>query len=165
MIEFIKNYWKKGLDIGRDNSLHYLERQRISILNSICLLVAIASLVFTVFYTILDLKNNTIGLSVLPLCILVLWLNSKFKFKLAKNIAFFGILAIITFWCFFSRNTGSHYYFIAAGCGVASIFKKKKYIFGFMIICAIFFTSYCYWNWITPIVLDPAVNYDLLNFS
>jgi PAS domain S-box-containing protein len=165
MINFIKKYWKKGLDIGRQNNLHYLEKQRVAILNAISLLVISASLIFTFFYILLDYKYYLIALIILPFCLLVLWFNHKAHYKIAKNTAFFGVLFSIIVWCFVTRNTGSHYFLIALGCGVASIYKDKKAIFGFMILSAVLFTAYCYWNWVTPIVLDPNVNYDLLNFT
>ncbi len=165
MIQFIKRYWKKGLDIGKQDQLHYLERQRIAILNAISILIAIFSISFTIFYIISDFPQKYIGLIVFPVSIFVIWLNSKHHFIIAKNFAFFGILVSIAFWGFITRNTGSHYFYIALGCGVASIFQNKKFIFGYMTICTIFFTSYCYWNWITPIVLDSNINYDFLNFA
>jgi PAS domain S-box-containing protein len=165
MINFIKKYWKQGLNIGRQSQLHYLDRQRVAILNAISLLVIIASLIFTFFYILLDYKYYLIALIILPFCFLVLWFNSKAHYKIAKNTAFFGVLFSIIVWCFVTRNTGSHYFLIALGCGVASIYKDKKAIFGFMILSAVLFTAYFYWNWVTPIVLDPNVNYDLLNFT
>lgn len=165
MVNFIKKYWKKGLDIGRNEELHYLERQRVAILNAISILVCFFSIIFTLFYTLSGFTKNLIGLIVPPVALVVIWLNSKQHYNFAKNFAFFGILASIVFWGFVTRNTGSHYFYIALGCGVASIFKKKKFIFGYMITCAIFFSSYCYWNWITPKVLDPNINYDFLNFA
>lgn len=165
MIQFIKKFWKRGLDIGRQNQLHYLERQRIAILNAISILVGIFSILFTIFYVVSDFAQQYMALIVLPVSVFVIWLNSKQHYIFAKNFAFFGILVSITFWGFLARNTGSHYFYIALGCGVASIFEKKIFIFAYMITCTLFFTSYWYWNWTTPIQLDPSINYDFLNFA
>ena len=165
MIQFIKKFWKRGLDIGRQNQLHYLERQRIAILNAISILVGIFSILFTIFYVVSDFAQQYMALIVLPVSVFVIWLNSKQHYIFAKNFAFFGILVSITFWGFLARNTGSHYFYIALGCGVASIFEKKIFIFAYMITCTLFFTSYWYWNWTAPIQLDPSINYDFLNFA
>lgn len=164
MIQFIKKYWKLGLNIGRQNNLHYLQRQQNSILNAIMILSICATLGVTLIYHILDFKYKNIGLIILPVCFLSLWLNSKYKHTSAKYIAYFGILITVTIWCFYTRRTGAHFFYIALGCGVASIFESKKIIFTNMIIAALFFKAYVLWDYHMPFVKIESVNYELNNF-
>ena len=60
MIEYIIQKWKEALNIGCHEKLHYLERQRIAILNAISVIVIFVSISITIIYYVLDFSNKFI---------------------------------------------------------------------------------------------------------
>jgi PAS domain S-box-containing protein len=155
--------WKKVLNIGRTDSLHYLDIQRNSILNAIAFTTIFIALVVTVLYAVLGFSVQFIPLIALPICFSILWLNHKAKYGVARGIAFFGFLIVISIWSFYTRRTGAELLYISLAAGSASVLRRRGYIFTAMIICSITYIIYALYDKMTPFVPDPTINYFIIN--
>ncbi len=164
MTKIINSIWKSGLSIGRQkNNLHYLENQRISILNAIVIVLVLLSALFNLFNLV---SNSTLAFRALipiPFLLFVLWLNHKKKYVFARFFAYFSILIIIIFWSFTSRGTGSQYFFISLSCIGGAIFQKKKIALISMVLCGISYLGYSIYDYFTPFYPDPNINYYAIN--
>lgn len=164
MINKIKSLWKSGLNIGRQkNDLHYLENQRISLLNSIVILLLLVCVILTVVYAITGFNRLYIPVIPIPFSLFLLWLNHKQKYGFARLFAFTSFLIIITFWCFITRKTGAQYFFISLSCISAAIFQKKNVAMFAMVLCGICFMTYSIYDHTTPFIADPKINYFAIN--
>lgn len=163
MIEYVIQKWKAVLNIGSHEKLHYLERQRIVILNAISLIVIFVSISITITYYVLDFSNKFIALIILPVCFCILWFNKNGKYVLARNIAFIGILVAITFWSFHDRRTGTQLLYIALASGCVSIFKQRKFAYFVMLVCSILYFAYVLYDYLTPFVPNKNINYFIIN--
>ncbi len=164
MINIFKSLWKSGLSIGRQkNELHYLENQRISLLNSIAILLFLLCVGTTILYAITGINLVFIPMIPIPFTLFILWLNHKKKYGLARLFAFFSFLIIISFWCFITRRTGAQYFFISLSCIAAAIFQKKKVALFSMILCGICFLAYSIYDNVMPFYPDKNVNYFVIN--
>lgn len=163
MIRFIKQKWSDSLNIGRKNNIHYLELQRIALLNAVAIISLFLSFtIFTIYYS-LGFSNKYVPLIMIPICFSVLWSNKIGKYRLAKNIAFLGFLISITFWSFYTRRSGAELFYITLACSSASIFKRKKTIFLSMFVCGIFYFLYAIYDNVVPFQTDPTINYFFIN--
>jgi PAS domain S-box-containing protein len=163
MSKYLYKNWKSILNIGRKHHTHYLDVQRNALLNAFAFLAVLISFIVTILYTILGFSNRFIAIPMIPLGLSILWFNKKNQQKLSKNIAFFGCLALVTLWCFYTRRTGASLLYITLAACSASIFTDRVVIFIGMISCSIFFFGYHYYDYITPFVVDPKMNYVMVN--
>lgn len=154
-----KQIWKGILNIGRKDTMHYLDMQRNAILNAVLVSTIFLILVITIIYTILGFNYNLIPLIALPVCILALWSNYKSRYDLAKAISFFGFLIAITIWSFVLRRCYNELLFVTLTCGSASILTNRKLIFLAMITCSLFYMATVVYNNFAPFVPDPTINY------
>lgn len=163
MHNYIKKKWKNCLSIGLTQELDYLEKQRIAIINVITLITAIVSILITLLYLKLEFSTPFIPLLILPSCFVTIWLNYKKKYSLARLVAFCGVYIVITFLCFFERRTGVQLLYIAIVSGGVSMLKSRKNSYFLMIICAITYFIYVYYDHSTPFVPNPTMNYFMVN--
>jgi PAS domain S-box-containing protein len=160
---YINKKWKKVLNIGRKHHYHYLDVQRNALLNAFSFLAILISIIVTILYSILGFSNKYIATPMIPMGLLILWLNKNNKLRLSKNLAFFGCLFMITLWCFYTRRTGASLLYITLAACCASIFTNRKMIFIGMILCSVFYFVYQYYDHVVPFVIDPRMNYVLVN--
>ena len=163
MIKYLALKWKEALKIGFKDNLHYLDIQRIAILNAISIIIFFGTILITIIYCLLDFSDKYIGLIILPIPLFALFFNHKEKYKTARNITFFSILIVVTFWAFYTRRTGPQLLYIALASFSASIFKEKKMKYTAMIICAALYFAYTYYDFVTPFVPNEKVNYFIIN--
>jgi PAS domain S-box-containing protein len=163
MIKYLKQKWKDGLNIGRKDNLHYLERQRVATLNAISILIIFAITAITITYKLLNFSDWYIVLIILPVPLFTLFFNHKKKYKIARNITLFGILIAITIWTFYTRRTGAQLLYIALASYSVSIFKERKMAYATMIVCSLLYFAYIYYDFVTPFVPDERVNYAITN--
>ena len=163
MIKYFLQKWKEGLNIGRKDNLHYLERQRIATLNAISLLIIFGSIFITIIYYLLNFDNRFIGLIILPVALSVLFCNYKKKYKIAPNVALVGFIIVITIWSFYARRTGSQLLYIALASGSVSVSRQRKIAYISMIACSILFFTYIYYDSVTPFLPNPRINYFIIN--
>lgn len=156
---YIKKKWKEALNIGRINDQHYLEVQRNALMNALGIISIFISLFVTIIYSFLDFSNKYSALVILPISILILICNKKKKYNLARNIAFFGCLLCVTFWCFYTRRSGAELLYITLACSCASIYRKKRGIILSMIACSALYFIYVFYDYLVPFVADSTINY------
>jgi PAS domain S-box-containing protein len=163
IIKYLDLKWKEGLDIGRKHHNHYLDKQRNALLNAFSILSILISFIVTIIYSVFGFSNKFIALPMIPLGLVILWLNNNNKLSLSKNFAFFGALSLITLWSFYTRRSGAELLYITlAACG-ASIYTERKLIFTGMLSCSLLYFLYRYYDHITPFVTDLSINYVLMN--
>jgi PAS domain S-box-containing protein len=160
---YIKRKWKAGLNIGRHENLHYLEVQRNALMNALIIMISIISALYVFANMTFNTNNSYISLIAFPFCFLVLWLNSKHKYKLARNIAFFSFLFMITFWSFYTRRCGAQFLLIPLACCGASLYREKRNVLLTMIACSVSFMIYTIVDIQTPFVPYPGINYFTIN--
>ena len=158
-MENYRQIWKGILNIGRRDTLHYLEVQRIAILNAVLVSAIFLIAGITVIYTILGFNYNLIPLIAVPVCLVSLWFNHKTQYNLAKGVAFFGFLTVITIWSFYLRRCNNELLFITLACGTASILRQRRYVFLAMLTCSLFYFGCITYDKIVPFVPNPTVDY------
>lgn len=163
MLDFFLQKWKDAHNFEGQAELHYLEKQRIATLNSICWILIVFSILITLVYVILDFSNKFIPLIALPISIITIWFNYNKKYTLARNIAFFGALIAISIWCIHDRRTGTELLLIALANGSVSVYEKRKNAYLGMIICSVFFLVYKIYDYSTPFVINERINYVIIN--
>ncbi|WP_185963936.1 PAS domain S-box protein [Flavobacterium restrictum] len=163
MTNYINRKWKAGLNIGRQNSSPYLDSKRTALLNSIAINTTLLSFVLTATYYGLGFSRFFTPLLVLPISLSILWCNSHYKYKDAKNIAFYGFFIAVTFWSFYVRRSGSELIYIVLASSSVSICKKRSGGFFAMIACAIFYFIYVLYDNQVPFIPDPTINYFIIN--
>jgi PAS domain S-box-containing protein len=161
--KYINKKWKAILNIGRKHHSHYLDVQRNALLNAFSFLAISISVIVTILYTILGFSNRFVAIPMIPMGLLVLWFNKNNKQNLSKGVAFFGCLFLVTLWSFYTRRSGASLLYITLAACSASIFTDRRVIFTGMILCSIFFFGYSYYDHVTPFVVDPSINYVLIN--
>jgi PAS domain S-box-containing protein len=161
-MENYRQIWKGILNIGRRDTLHYLEVQRNAILNAVLVSAVFLIAAITLIYTVLGFDYNLIPLIALPICFLSLWLNYETKYILAKQVAFFGFLTVIAVWSFCLRRCYNELLFITLACGSASIFSQRKSIFLAMLTCSVFYFVCILYDKATPFVPNPTVDYFII---
>jgi PAS domain S-box-containing protein len=160
---YIKRKWKAGLNIGRHEKLHYLEVQRNALINALIIIIGVISALYIFANMTFNSNNSYISLIAFPFCYFVLWLNSKHKYKLARNVAFFSFLFIITFWSFYTRRCGAQFLYIPLACCGASLYRDKINVLFTMIACSVLFMIYTIFDSQTPFVPYPGLNYFVMN--
>ncbi len=159
MVNFIKKKWKQILNIGRKDELHYLEIQKNALLNGVSVISLVTGLVITIVYSTLGYSNRYVPLISIPVFSLVLLFNKKHKYRIARNVAFFGMLISITFWSFYTRRSGAELLYISLACSSASIFRRKRTIFSAMITCSVLYFTYTIIDYSIPFTANPTINY------
>jgi PAS domain S-box-containing protein len=164
MTKTIKSLWKNGMSIGRQKSdLHYLDNQRISLLNSIVIVLVLLCLLIAIFYAITGFNHVYLPLIPIPFSFYIIWLNHNKKHNFARLFAFLSFFIIILFWSFITRRTGAQYFFISLSCISAAVFQKKRVAIWAMVICGLGFLSYSIYDHIIPFYPDPKINYFAIN--
>jgi PAS domain S-box-containing protein len=160
---YLKRKWKAGLTLGRHEKLHYLEAQRNALINALLIVVATLSAFYIIMNALFYDYKSYISLIIFPFCFLVLWLITKRKYTLARNIAFFGFLFVVTVWSFYSRRCGAQLLYIPLACCTASLYKERKNMLLSMGLCATFLLIYTVADNQMPFVPNPELNYFFTN--
>jgi PAS domain S-box-containing protein len=160
---YIKKKWKAGLNIGRHEKLHYLEVQRNALINALLIVALIVSSLYTFVNFAFNPNNTFISIIIVPFCLLILWLNHKHEYKLARNIAFFSFLFVITVWSFYTRRCGAQYLYIPLACCGASLYRERKNVLWSMVVCSVLFMIYTIVDTRIPFVPVPRLNYFIIN--
>jgi PAS domain S-box-containing protein len=165
MLLYIKKKWKAGLNIGRQEELHYLEVQRNALINALLIIIMVVSVFYTFINIAFNSNNKFFSLITFPFSIFILWLNSKYKYKLARNITFFSFLFVITVWSFYTRRCGAQFLYIPLACCGASLYLKRRNVILGIITCSILFMIYTIVDNLMPFVPDPKLNYYVINVA
>ena len=162
MFNYLFEKWEDGLKIGRSKEHHYLDTQRIQLLNAFAIISIITGLLIFTLYSILEFSNKYMSLLLIPISILILYLNKNYKSKISKDVAFYGFYFLILFWSFHTRRTGTILLLMIICCSAAFIYKKKSTIYFRIILCALGFVFYVLYDLNTPFYLDATINYTVI---
>jgi PAS domain S-box-containing protein len=94
-----------------------------------------------------------------------LFINYRGKEMVARNLMFFGTVALFTFLSFANRRLGAEFGLIGLACFAPTIFREKRsvfFAFGLVMSIFIFYLIYDQTQAFTP---NPTVNYSLLSKS
>lgn len=163
MIKYFIQKWKDGLNIGRREELHYLERQRIATLNALGWVILFSAIAICISYSILEFSNKYISLLIIPFAVCTIWLNHERKYILAKNVLFFGSIFCVNIWAYADRRTGVELLFIALAYGSVTVYKKRLFAYLSMILCALMFLTYKLYDFFTPFTTNPELDYLAIN--
>ncbi len=136
-----------------------LDSKAAAVINWISLAGLVVCLVFFVYSLVIDDRNKFDAALGIPVFILILNLNYRRNFKMARPVFFYGIVAILTFWCFRNRQMGIEYTLITMACASGFIFKKKSEILFGMFVCMCCYGGYYVYDYYTIFTPDPVINY------
>ncbi len=136
-----------------------LDSKAAAVINWISLAGLFVCVFFLVYSLIIDDKNKFDAILGIPIFTLVLILNYRKYFTIARPVFFYGIVAIITFWCFRNRQMGIEYTLITMACASAFIFKKNFEILWGMFVCMCCYVVYYVYDYNATFTPDPAINY------
>lgn len=146
---------------GVTSDLDLEDRARITVINSICLgitvILGMSALVFSIFGSYHFVES----IIVIPLLLLILYLNQKLFFNISRFVFSYGLLLLIFFIAITNRRTGAEYALIAIACSSAFAFKERSWIIiSFVAACSLYIGyliidhSYIFYP-------DPRINYTI----
>src|SRR5437870_2139192 len=91
----ISEVWKKVLHIGFDPSMDHLQQMRLFSLNGFLLIGIVLTILFVVIFTLAGSLKALQGLAIVPVIMLVLFLNSRRQLTAARFIFTYALMLII----------------------------------------------------------------------
>jgi PAS domain S-box-containing protein len=131
------------------------------LLNGIAVITSFFVSVFAVFYKIIGYQYYYGPLYIVPFAAIVLYLNSKKKYKEARFVYMFFSLLIISYWCYEGRRNGNEYILIALASTSTIIFERKWVVFSNNFMCGLSFVIYKIYDYYEPFTPDPVINYGI----
>ena len=139
---FNRPNWKKMIKIGSQDEIHYLDKQRIIMLNALLIIVLSLSFILSAV-ALFFIQSIHFTAFILPaICLVALFLNANKNPIVARHFAFWSVVLVITFWCFTTRRVGFQFLFIAIASSSIVIFRKKALSFLAMFVCSLFYLTY-----------------------
>jgi len=158
----IKRGWTSILTIGCNAGLPGLEKSRIMLLNGLMALTSLSVVGFFIGYLLTGYRYFYSCLYIIPVSMVVWWLNKEQKHAAARNFYFFASLLVFVYWCYEGRGNGNEYTLIGLATTSILIFRERLFVYINIALCAIIFLLYKFWDATQPFIPNEAVNYNVL---
>ncbi len=156
------NFWKRILHIGHSNTLSQKQQIRLHTLNAFAFASILFVLAFAVVFVSVGSYSALEALPIALVMLVVLWLNSKKRFEVAKVFMVFFLTLVVLGMALSDRRTGTEYVLIAIACSSILIFDSVlKISFGFTLSLACF-GFYSWYDTNYEFVPDPTVPYEYM---
>jgi len=162
LFETMISWWKKGLRMGYHATTPGLLRGRVMLLNGLSIIASLSVIVFSITYALIGYQYYYGPLYIIPVAVLVLWLNDRGFFWAARNIYLIGSLIVISYWCYEGRGNGNEFTLIAIATMATLILEKKYMIIISNLLCLLIFVSFKVYDSQTPFIPDPHINYNVV---
>jgi PAS domain S-box-containing protein len=159
----VTRLWKKGLRLGYQEDLASLDKNRVTSVNALALIMFFIASAFTMGLFFTGMANWYYVLPALPIYTASLLANKRYRFILAQYILFFGSMCLVIFWCFTNRRVGAEYCLIALACSAPMTFKQKSMVYKSFFLSALAFFGYKIFDGVLPFTPDATVNYMALS--
>ncbi len=136
-----------------------LDSKAAAVINWISLAGLLVCVAFLIYSLIINDRNKFDAALGIPIFTVILFLNYRRLFNIARPIFFYGILILLTFWCFRNRQMGIEYTLITMACASGFIFKKNNQILLGMFACMCCYGGYYVYDYYTVFTPDPVINY------
>jgi PAS domain S-box-containing protein len=156
------SWWKKGLRMGYHATTPGLLRGRVMLLNGLSIIASLSVIVFSITYALIGYQYYYGPLYIIPVAVLVLWLNSRGLFGAARNSYLIGSLTVISYWCYEGRGNGNEFTLIAIATMATLILEKRHMIILSNLLCFLIFVVFKVYDSQTPFIPDPHINYNVV---
>jgi PAS domain S-box-containing protein len=159
MSSTISKYWKAWISLGSSSALDYAQQIRLMTLNAICVISVGLVTLFTLIFVAQGSFTSLQGLAIIPVMLLVLYLNATYRYGYARVIFIFFLLFLVLVLALADRRTGTEYVLIALGCLSAFVFESVTSIAIAFISSFICFAFYRWYDATHPFVANPSIPY------
>jgi PAS domain S-box-containing protein len=156
------SWWKKGLRMGYHATTPGLLRGRVMLLNGLAIIGSLSVIVFSIAYALIGYQYYYGPLYIIPVAVLVLWLNNRGLFRAARNTYLIGSLIVVSYWCYEGRGNGNEFTLIAIATMATLILEKRYMIVISNLLCMLVFIAFKIYDSQTPFIPDPHINYKVV---
>jgi PAS domain S-box-containing protein len=165
MMPYITTYWNAALRTGLQPSMDYTKQMRLLALNAFLLISIALTMLFIVVFVLLGSYSALQGLSIIPLLLVIFYLNYKGRYKLASFLVVYALLVLVTVLALLDRRTGTEFILIAIGCSSVMVFDRLRTIIISFLSAFICYSFYIWYDISYAFVPDPTVPYILVQNS
>lgn len=155
----IKKCWERVLRVGFRAEMDLTQQMRLFVVNAFLLIAFVFTWLFVAVFVSLGSYSALQGLVIIPLVLLIYYLNSIGKFTAARIIVTYGLMMVVFALALSDRRTGTEFILIALGCCSVVVYDNVASIlasFTFALGC---YTAYVWIDAALPFVPDPTVSY------
>ncbi|MEO8471294.1 MAG: PAS domain S-box protein [Chryseolinea sp.] len=157
--------WKYVLNIGFNASMDHLQQMRLFALNGFLLIGLILTLLFVSVFTTVGSINALEGLSIVPVILIVFYLNSKGRLVFARFVFTYALIVVVLILALADRRTGTEYILIALGCCGVLLFEKVTAVIACFMFAFISYVVYVIIDNSQPFIPDPQTPYLIVQNS
>ncbi|UII21555.1 PAS domain S-box protein [Fulvivirga ligni] len=162
MRNWLVRSWNRVLNIGMDPRLNKTQLIRLHTINAFLFIAMTLTILFIAVFSAMGSYSTLEGLSLLPIALFILYLNSRKKYTAARLLLIYGLITASLILAISDRRTGTEFLIIAIGCCSTLIFEKPiSIVLAFLTALA----SYSFYQWYDntfPFEPDPTLPYVLI---
>lgn len=153
------NLWQTALGVGFNPEMDYTQQMKLFALNAFLFMGIILTLFFVIVFALVGSYSALQGLAILPILVVVFYLNSKAQYKLARILVIYGLLFLVLVLALADRRTGTEYILIAIGCCSVSVFDRPLSVLIAFLGAFGCYSLYIWFDATHSFVADPSVPY------
>lgn len=139
MIKSLSNFWNKLVNIGGTPMMDHLQLMRLHVVNGLVFIGAAATLLYVALFTFIGAEQALEGLAVLPVLVIVIFLNDQRHYIAARVVTVHVTQLIVFALAVSDRRTGTEYILLVLALSSIIIFEKRTSILtGFISSCVLY---------------------------
>lgn len=158
----VQKYWNRALNVGFRAGMDHEQQMRLFVVNAFMLISIILTVFFITVFVSLGSYSALQGSVLIPIFILVFYLNAKGKFGIARIIVTYGLTIMALMLSLADRRTGTEYTLIAIGCCSVILYSRLSAIMASFLFAFICYVIYVWIDTTLPFTPDPSVPYLLV---
>jgi PAS domain S-box-containing protein len=152
-------YLKNVLHAGVSADMNLVQKTKLITLNTFLVIIIAIIVPFTVLFLALGSYTAIQGFLFIPFVVLVLYLNFRKLYKLARILLIYSLLILTLLIALSDRRTGTEYGLMALGCSSVLIFDHVASIFTAFFVAIVFYVFYTWYDATHPFVPNPTIPY------
>jgi PAS domain S-box-containing protein len=161
----MKEQLNKLIHLGYHAGMDQSERARLVSINVFLLLSLVLTVLFVSVFLSLGSPSVLQALGYVPMLLLVLFLHSKFHFRVARVLVSYGFMLMVLTLALLERRSGTEYLLVALGCCSVVVFNKLSNVVASFLFAFLCYVAYQWYDMHEPFVPNPTVPYALAQNS
>lgn len=163
MIKSFSSFWNKLVTIGSTPMMDHLQLMRLHVVNGLVFIGAAATIIYVSLFTFIGSEQALEGLAVLPVLVVVIFLNDQ-RHHIAARVVTVHVTQLIVFALAISdRRTGTEYVLLVLAVSSIIIFEKRISIIAGFVSSCLLYLLYVIIDHSLPFVSSPGTPYMLVN--
>jgi PAS domain S-box-containing protein len=161
----MKEHLNKLIHLGDHAGMDQSERARLVSINAFLVLALVLTVLFVLVFLSLGSLSVLQALGYVPMLLLVLFLHSRFHFRVARILVSYGFMCMVLTLALLERRSGTEYLLIALGCCSVVVFNKLANVIASFLFAFLCYVAYKWYDSYEPFVPNPTVPYALAQNS